>query len=166
MRISVSPPATGTIAIRLISAAQRQSGTPTFFQVFRLLLRPIGSPTRKYLKATRPSPAGSRSSHLRQRSLPCCQSQTSILTILYSASQDGQLNGIGSDLLIVRKGTGLLRWYSAKPSKTRVTIGRKSPWRRLLLPIRFPGVSVEQSATTPLNLPLCCRGCPLHPSTS
>ena len=109
MRISVSPPATGTIAIRLISAAQRQSGTPTFFQVFRLLLRPIGRPTRKYLKATRPSPAGSRASHLRQRSLPCCTSQTSILTILYSASQDGQLNGIGSDWLIIRKGTGLLK---------------------------------------------------------
>ena len=57
-------------------------------------LRPLGRPTRKYLKATRPS-AGNRASHFRQRSLPCTTSQVSIVTILYSASQDGQLKGIG-----------------------------------------------------------------------
>jgi len=64
-------------------------------------LRPLGRPTRKYLKATRPSPAENRASHFRQRTLPCCTSQTSIVTILYSASQDGQVKGIGSDLRIV-----------------------------------------------------------------
>jgi hypothetical protein len=73
---------------------------------FRFLLRPLGRLTRKYLKATRPSPAGSGASHFRQRILPCCTSQTSIVTILYSASQDGQLKGIGSDWLIGRKNEG------------------------------------------------------------
>src|SRR5215472_5595383 len=65
-------------------------------------LRPLGRPTRKYLKATRPSPAGNIASHFRQRILPCTPSQVSIVTNLYSASQPGQRKGIGSDWLIVR----------------------------------------------------------------
>jgi hypothetical protein len=63
----------------------------------------LGRPTRKYLKATRPSPAGNRASHFKQRILPCTTSQVSNVTILYSASQVGQLKGIGFDGLIVRK---------------------------------------------------------------
>jgi hypothetical protein len=44
-------------------------------------LRPPGRPTRKYLKITFPSPAGNGKPHLRQEILPCCKSQTSIVTI-------------------------------------------------------------------------------------
>ena len=66
-------------------------------------LRLLGRRTRKYLKATRPSPAGNRASHFRQRILPCTTSSVSTLTILYSASQDGQRKGTGSDGLIVKK---------------------------------------------------------------
>ena len=61
----------------------------------------LGRLTRKYLKATRPSPAGNRASHFKQRILPSTMSETSIVTILYSASQLGQLKGIGFDWLIV-----------------------------------------------------------------
>jgi len=70
---------------------------------FLLLLRPVARPTRKYLKATRPSPAGNMASHFRQRILPFTTSQASIVTILYSASQAGQRKGIGSDWLIVKR---------------------------------------------------------------
>jgi hypothetical protein len=66
-------------------------------------LRLLGRPTRKYLKAMRPSPAGNGASHFRQRILPCTTSQVSTVTILYSASQPGQLKGIGSDWLIIKK---------------------------------------------------------------
>jgi hypothetical protein len=68
---------------------------------FPFLLRSLRRPTRKYLKATRPSPAGNSASHFRQRILPRTASQASIVTILYSASQLGQRNGIGSGWLIV-----------------------------------------------------------------
>src|SRR5215470_10975513 len=69
---------------------------------FRLLRRTLGRPTRKYLKKSRPSPAGNRASHFRQAILPCSVSLgASIVTTLYSARQPGQLKSIGSDLLIV-----------------------------------------------------------------
>jgi hypothetical protein len=56
-------------------------------------------PTRKYLKTTRPSPAGNRASHRRQPILLRCTSLgASIETILYSASQLGQVKATGSDL--------------------------------------------------------------------
>ena len=58
----------------------------------------------------RPSPAGSGASHLRQRILPCTMSQVSIVTILYSASQLGQLKGIGFDWLVVKKEQGCGKW--------------------------------------------------------
>ena len=72
----------------------------------------FGRRTRKYLKVTFPSPAGNGKLHLRQRILPCCKSQTSIVTTLYSASQEGQVKGIGSDLLIVQR-EGLLKMRAA-----------------------------------------------------
>ena len=56
-------------------------------------------PTRKYLRLTVPSLAGNGKPHLMQEVLPRCRWQASIVTILYSASQTGQLKGIGSDLL-------------------------------------------------------------------
>src|SRR5215470_2407173 len=77
---------------------KRAGASPAHFR-----LRPLGRPTRKYLKPTCPLPAGNRASHLRQLTLPCCRSQTLIETTLYSASQDGQVKRIGSDLLIVQK---------------------------------------------------------------
>jgi hypothetical protein len=58
-------------------------------------LRPLDRPTRKYLKATRPSLAENGKPHFMQEILPYCASQVSIVTILYSASQSGQLKGIG-----------------------------------------------------------------------
>jgi hypothetical protein len=80
---------------------------PTFCKVVSLdYLRPLGRPTRKYLKATRPSPAGNRASQFTQRILPCTTSQASTVTNLYSAPQLGQLKGIGSDWLIVKKEQG------------------------------------------------------------
>ena|SRR6516162_2711376 len=63
----------------------------------------LGCPTRKYLKATCPSPGGNKASHFRQRTLPCTTSQASTVTILYSASQLGQRKGIGFDWLIVAR---------------------------------------------------------------
>jgi len=64
-------------------------------------LAQLGSfhPTRKYLRLTVPSLAGNGKPHLMQEVLPRCRWQASIVTILYSASQTGQLKGIGSDLL-------------------------------------------------------------------
>ena len=73
---------------------------------FRFLGRPPGRPTRKYLKKTRPSPAGNSASHFRQAIFPCGTSHgASMLMIRYSASQHGQLKRIGSDLLIVNETT-------------------------------------------------------------
>src|SRR5262249_45913142 len=81
--------------VRFVPKAEDQRG-------LRVLERPLGRPTRKYLKKSPPSPAGNRASHFRQAILPCSASLgASIVTTLYCASQPGQLKSIGSNLLIV-----------------------------------------------------------------
>src|SRR6516165_8377763 len=81
--------------VRFVPKAEDQRG-------LRVLERPLGRPTRKYLKKTRSSPVGNKASHFRQAIVPCTASLgASIVTTLYSASQSGQLKSIGSDSLIV-----------------------------------------------------------------
>ena len=70
----------------------------------RLLARPLGRPRRKYLKKARPSPAGNIASHFRQAIFPCGTSHgASILMILYSAWQLGQLKMMVSELLMLQE---------------------------------------------------------------
>src|SRR6516225_5898272 len=96
---------------------------------------------REYLKITFPSPAGNGKPHLRQEILPRCGSRASIVTVLYSASHNGQLKGIGSDLLnsfsvIVRSTSG-----SRTPRCARLILSESSRSCRFIFasPFLFTG---------------------------
>jgi len=65
---------------------------------------PFWSPHKEVLKGSASFASGEIERHTSGSEFCLAERQSSIVTILYSASQDGQLKGIGSDLLIVQKG--------------------------------------------------------------